>query len=211
MYHTRVFDKLDPKKKQRILDVAKAEFADKGYTGANVNVIAEKANISVGAIYKYFETKENLFLTIIDGAFEVLEDTLRPIAEMEGSIFSKIEALFRAAWAGSLEEQELVRIYIDCTTEGLAPLAGRLSRRLESMTADLYSALLEEARSRGEIAQDVDPRIGAFFVDNLLLILQYSAASAYYRERFALFTGKSVDETIDGLLYLVRRALAPER
>lgn len=44
-----------------LLDAAEATFAEKGFNGATVKEIANKAEFSVGAVYQFFEGKEALF------------------------------------------------------------------------------------------------------------------------------------------------------
>jgi AcrR family transcriptional regulator len=47
--------------RQRLVDAAMREFARQGYAGASVNVIAEEAGYTVGALYSNFTTKDELF------------------------------------------------------------------------------------------------------------------------------------------------------
>ena len=49
----------------QILEAALFEFAEKGYSGATLRSIAEKAEVSNGVISKYFETKESLLMTLL--------------------------------------------------------------------------------------------------------------------------------------------------
>ena len=58
------FRKLDPSKREGILDAASAEFGSKGYDGASLNRIIAAAKISKGAMYYYFEDKADLFVTV---------------------------------------------------------------------------------------------------------------------------------------------------
>ena len=53
-YTSQRFDRLDESKQQRVLQAAISEFAARGYEAANINKIAEVADISVGSLYKYF-------------------------------------------------------------------------------------------------------------------------------------------------------------
>src|SRR5258708_31869284 len=55
------FEKLAPAKRERILEVAAQEFAAKGFEGASVNRILERAQMSKGAAYYYFADKADLF------------------------------------------------------------------------------------------------------------------------------------------------------
>ena len=59
------FDRASDERKEQILEIGIEEFASKGYEKANINVIAKKAGISIGLMYKYFATKEDLFVTCI--------------------------------------------------------------------------------------------------------------------------------------------------
>ncbi len=50
---------------QKILDAALKIFAEKGYKGATTLIIAEKAGFSEKTLFRKFETKNNLFNSII--------------------------------------------------------------------------------------------------------------------------------------------------
>lgn len=51
--------------KQAIMDAAINTFFQNGYLNTKMNHIAEKANISVGNIYRYFSNKDDLFYTVL--------------------------------------------------------------------------------------------------------------------------------------------------
>ena len=70
------FQKISEEKRQRILDAAIIEFSEHGFDSANINNIARKANISVGSLYKYFDNKEDLFLTVVHVGVETLKSVL---------------------------------------------------------------------------------------------------------------------------------------
>lgn len=54
---------------KRILLAAKKEFAQKGFGGTRVDVIAERANANKRMIYHYFDSKENLFSKVLEEAY----------------------------------------------------------------------------------------------------------------------------------------------
>jgi TetR/AcrR family transcriptional regulator len=56
--------------RQRILDVATKEFAAKGYDGARVDDIMRASNVSKNLIYHYFGSKEQLFIEVLEAAYE---------------------------------------------------------------------------------------------------------------------------------------------
>jgi len=51
-----------------IVDAALAVFAEKGFAAARLEEIARRAGVSKGALYLYFETKEELFRAVVSQA-----------------------------------------------------------------------------------------------------------------------------------------------
>ena len=59
---------LSPKSKltyEKILNVARTQFSKTGYENTTIQIIAKKSRVSVGCIYKYFESKDELYRIII--------------------------------------------------------------------------------------------------------------------------------------------------
>ena len=59
------FEKMPREKRDQILEAAAKEFSAHGYEGAVLNTILERAGISKGAAYYYFEYKADLIATVI--------------------------------------------------------------------------------------------------------------------------------------------------
>jgi len=211
---TPVFDRISDEKRRRVLESAKAAFARDGFAGTNVNRVAAAAGISVGALYKYFRTKDDLFLAIIEESHVFLETMLNDIFDAEPSFFGRVEAILRAAVRTSRDDPELIRIYVACTTEELSGLAERLSVSIETVSATRYRRMVAEAAASGEIAADADPATTAFLLDDIFLLVQFSYASTYYRDRLRLFVGDAADDDdaiVSAAMRFIRRALEPRR
>jgi AcrR family transcriptional regulator len=67
------FDKLPQEKRERLLEIAAQEFAKHGFEDASVNRILERAQMSKGAAYYYFEDKIDLFFTVVQYGNERLK------------------------------------------------------------------------------------------------------------------------------------------
>jgi len=210
-FYKDTFARIPAEKQQRILDAGIAEFAAKGFAGANINVIAQKAGISIGAMYKYFGAKEDLFLTIIEQAHGLLAGVLEEIDRIPGDIFDKIEKMVRAAQAYARQFPELHQIYLDMTSEGLAHLSRKLSGKMETVTARFYEKWLRRAANQGMVNAALDLQVTALCIDNLILMLQYSYTSEYFKERMKIFIGPDAlnddEKMVQGILGFVRRAL----
>lgn len=208
---TATFERLPEGKRERVLGAARRAFSASGYAGANINGIASEAGISIGSLYKYFRTKEDLFLALIEEYHGLIERSIDDILSSYSGFFERVDALLVAAAESAARYPESVRIYLACGTEELAPLAARLSVNIEEVSATRYRAMVVEAQTRGEVDPSLDPGWAAFFLDDLFLMLQYSFGSEYYRERLRLFTGghQELDTAVLRLRTFIERALRP--
>lgn len=57
-------------RKQKVLEAAIREFAEKGYAAASTNVIASAAGVAKGLIFHYFDSKKDLYLTALSHCLE---------------------------------------------------------------------------------------------------------------------------------------------
>src|SRR5712664_125603 len=58
---------------QSIFDAAEGKFLEHGFHGTTVEEIAQAADVSVGSIYVHFQSKEGLYLALLERALEVEE------------------------------------------------------------------------------------------------------------------------------------------
>lgn len=79
-FHKDTFENTTSMRRKKVLDEAIAEFANKGYHATSINEIARNANISIGAMYSYFASKEDLFLSIVNDAYELMNQILETVS-----------------------------------------------------------------------------------------------------------------------------------
>lgn len=85
-------------KREEVLDIASENFRGKGYEGTSINVMAREAGISKESIYRYFGSKEDLFLAVVEREMAVYRQAmLETISHFEGK--SLRDALFAVAEA----------------------------------------------------------------------------------------------------------------
>ena len=66
-----------------IAEEALKEFTLKGYEGASVRNIAKNSNTSVGNLYKYFSSKEDLYENVIGSVYHRLVDYIKRFDRVE--------------------------------------------------------------------------------------------------------------------------------
>jgi len=195
-FHTATFDNIGEDRREALLAVALSEFAAKGFSATSVNGLARKAGVSIGSLYSYFPSKEDLFLTVAARGHDLLERAIGDI-DPERPFVETFGLLVRRARDYARSNPELNLVYRDATTQGLRHLSERLSGSLESVSAALYRRMLESAVRRGEARGGLEVGPAAFCLDNLILLFQFSFASDYYRERLRIFLGLKEGEVMD--------------
>lgn len=197
IHHKEAFERISEERRNNILDVAIEEFSAKGFKNANINVIAKNAGISIGLMYKYFATKDDLFFTCISKGMIVLHNTLEEIMKSKDKLLLKAEKAIRATCELSRENINYIKLYNEITAEKDSERAVAFAREVESNTSRIYITAIAQALASGDVRQDLDPRMFAFFLDNLLTMLQFSFACEYYRERLCIYTGVDTDKLND--------------
>ena len=96
-HHKEAFDRISAERQNEILETAIEEFSSKGYKNANINIISKNAGISIGLMYKYFATKEDLFFTCISKGMVLLRETLEEIMKSHDKLLKKAEKVIRAS------------------------------------------------------------------------------------------------------------------
>lgn len=69
--------------KKKLLDSAKAEFLEKGYMQASLRSICKNAGVTTGALYFFFEGKEDLFAGLVGDVVEQLFELMKQHYEAE--------------------------------------------------------------------------------------------------------------------------------
>lgn len=191
---TDLFNRISEEKRNRILESAIKEFATYGFDNANTNKIAKNAHISVGSLFQYFESKEDLFLTTVNFGSTVLAITLDEIMAGEEDVLIKVEKVLRAIQKHSRENVNIIRLYNEMSVQSNSKLTKESAQSIEVITAKLYASLIEKAMLEGDVRTDCDPRMFAFLLDNIFMMLQFSYGCDYYRERFKIYVGVDIFE-----------------
>lgn len=171
-----------------IVQAALEVFAEKGFAAAKLDEIAAKAGISKGALYLYFETKEDIFRAVvreavvpnIDLVEAMLAQATIPFPDLLRLAVGRIVAVVGTSRLGAVAKlvvgesrnfPELARVWHDEV----------VSRALGAMTG-----ALAKAQERGEVRPG-DPRLQAFSIVGPILM------GVIWQETFTPVGGSAVD------------------
>lgn len=82
-------------RRQRILEAALRLFADPGYFNTNVPDLAAAAGVSVGTIYHYFKSKDDVAAALFVEHIAAYRTGMLTVLQTQGSLEARIKALVR--------------------------------------------------------------------------------------------------------------------
>jgi TetR/AcrR family transcriptional regulator len=148
--------------RQKILDAAFAEFADKGFRGATIKSIAQRAGLqSPSLIYWYFPTKENLFQATVESRSPFNEAILNPAPFLDRSPDEVLAQLAQnyLNFMSQPDIQKLVRLFL--SEVGKRPqLANLVSEGIMEPALDFLQTYLSHQIESGRL-QPHDVRFSA--------------------------------------------------
>src|SRR6266568_9064949 len=80
----------------RLVDAAKQIFEENGFLEARISDIAERAGLSHGSFYHYFDSKEQIFREVAEAMDERLSEPLGSVIHASGSSETPRERLRKA-------------------------------------------------------------------------------------------------------------------
>ena len=139
---------------QEILEAAFLEFSRNGYGMTTLDQIAERAGVTKGTIYVYFESKEQLFISMVR---ELMKATLNTVQNMfdrhNGSTADLLRAQFSFIYQHIVEDRrrrEVVRMLISEASR-FPELANRYHEEIHRPCLDMLQKAIQRGMDRGEI------------------------------------------------------------
>ena len=149
----------DADRSQRdILDAARDEFALHGLGGARMDRIAERAGVNKRLIYYYFESKERLFLAVLELVYEGIRSEEQQLNLTQVEPTEAIRRLIAFTWNYSLEHPEFQTLLNSENLHRARHL--KQSTKIPAMHSPLVQTLadvLERGHKAGTFRAGVDP------------------------------------------------------
>jgi AcrR family transcriptional regulator len=141
---------------QEILEAAFIEFSRDGYATTTLDRIAERAGVTKGTIYVYFENKEQLFISMVQEFTKGADETVQEMYEThEGSTADLLRAQFSFIYQYIVEDKrrrEVVRMLI-AEASRFPKLADRYFDEILRPCLDRLKQAIQRGIDRGEIRQ----------------------------------------------------------
>lgn len=100
----------EPNARERLLETAISMFAERGYAGTSVREIVKQAGVSKPVLYYYFQSKEGLFLAILEMAENLQKELLAQVLKSSGDVLERLLFLYRRIYAGIDQNRNLYKM-----------------------------------------------------------------------------------------------------
>jgi AcrR family transcriptional regulator len=142
-----------------VLAAATAEFAEKGFAGAQMSALAARAELALGTLYSLFASKEQLFQAVVETGADALRSTLEAEVLAVSDPRERLLRLIDAGFERFQRDPALFRIFAQSTHGLPARIRDAMGESAQARFADSLRfavRLAREAAAAG-VLRGIDP------------------------------------------------------
>jgi len=152
--------------RQRIIEAATQAFARKGFYGTSISDLAEATDLTKGALYHHFESKDALFYAVLDAVRRAWHQrVLRDVLKSKGAL-TRLSVLFDNHVA-MIAQDEAVCLVMNSLLDEMEGVNLTFVEALHEVYADLayvITGIVRKGQAAGEIRSDLDAEMIALNV-----------------------------------------------
>ncbi len=145
-------ESLIEKRREQMIRGAVKLFKEKGFHRATTREIAKAAGFSIGTLYEYIRTKEDVLYLVCDSIYNEVHDRLSALAIQEGTVNGLQEAVDQYYHLIDDMSDEFVVMYQETKSLPKDALQYVLTKEMEMVS--LFEKLLQACANSGELRID---------------------------------------------------------
>lgn len=157
-------------RRQEILAAAECLFSKHGFFKTSMAEIATAAQFAMGTLYRFFKSKEDIYISIVEAKVEELARLLKTEIAKANTAREKIDAFIYVKLAYADQHREFFRIYVSEWSGfewTIKSAFGDRVWKLYMAQVELVADLIRQGIRRKEFRK-IDPRAGAFALHGML-------------------------------------------
>jgi TetR/AcrR family transcriptional regulator len=141
--------------RDQLLDAAEEVFGAKGARGTTIREIAERAEFSVGSVYSFFESKDDLLVQVLERRGAGMIAGIGAVVTGGGSALQRLRRLVEFEVGYFREHRAFARLYLGSSAIGplLPEAAGRHAEDALREAMELTARLFAEGQATGELCR----------------------------------------------------------
>lgn len=151
---------LSTSKEKQILSVAMQVFLERGFHGAKMQEIADRAGVNKAMLHYYFRSKDRLYAMIFEKLFMEFMNSIADSFEAEGDLASTLKHFINSI-IDRLRQTPDLPLFVARELSWGGPVVYKTIRRMlqknRFKTPQIILDEIENAKQRGEIDSSLDP------------------------------------------------------
>lgn len=172
----QTFFNLTKEKRERILDAALDEFAEYHFNDASINRIIDKANISRGSFYQYFDDLEDIYRHIFKMTAELKQNYINENIQdyPHGDLFVTLRSMYKISLQLAKDYPALSKMANHLYT-GDKKFKSKILGEWEGYSKQYLASLIKQAQEEGAVRLDLDldVAVNLFYQMNIAITDQY--------------------------------------
>ncbi|WP_282935901.1 TetR/AcrR family transcriptional regulator [Paenibacillus sp. RC67] len=150
---------------EQILAVAVELFAKKGLDATKISDIAAKVGISHGLVYNYFQSKEEIYASLINKNLNSMREQLEKVVHLKVPPIDKLKLLVDRLLEDKWEDAWFHHIFVDqiMTSDSIAEEIKISVRERIANSLDIIADIFAEGQRKGELLEG-NPKEHALFL-----------------------------------------------
>ncbi len=154
LVHTSIKDEnLIDKRRKEMIQAAIRLFKEKGFHRTTTREIAKAAGFSIGTLYEYIRTKEDILYLVCDNIYLEVLKRLEPLQQQEATIKGLVSAIYQYYHLVDDMQDEMLVMYQESKSLPKDALEYVLSKEMEMV--GLFKALLIGCEKKGELQMSI--------------------------------------------------------
>lgn len=211
---TRTFRRLDPDRQQAVITAILEEAGETGPQDMNIKRVAERAGVSTGSLYQYFNNRENLLAFTAELATRStvqLFEFYRPY--MSQGTLNELLPIYISEGVNWTEEQiGFARFFAAAAYHGDPQYGDTVVRPIAEVMRAMVNDMLRSAFERGEVRDDIDLDAVTRIIHTLSIAIGDGLIFPGLKNYYQLVDGEmTVDRIYSALVDLVMNGISRER
>ncbi|MBE7423768.1 MAG: TetR/AcrR family transcriptional regulator [Zoogloeaceae bacterium] len=189
-----------------ILRSAVKVFSENGFVKTSMEQVADEAALAVGTLYRYYKSKEELYVSIVFDAITIMHDGLEEIVESDDPPAQKLEMIWNYFYQFHEENpmyyQAFLFLHDPSFAGAFSEVAQKLVARFSSKNFRLLARVIQQGIDAGifhpDKPQEVADYLWSLFVGlvNLAETRKHFGATASHLEQMHRAAWKKIQRSI---------------
>jgi AcrR family transcriptional regulator len=143
--------------RQKILDAAREVFFRDGFMAANLDEVAQKASVAKGTLYRYFDSKAELYVAVLADNGEIFKQRLRETVDSGEGAAERVRKLAKFYYSHWIRNHDYFQIFWAIENQAvigeLPPGVLDEVSKLWEECIEIVADIVAEGIERGEFAK----------------------------------------------------------